>query len=411
MDARSPSLPRRADAASVAVAAALGIALFVASWAVLHGGPFDDRVITDVGVYEEYGGRMADGEVPYRDFELEYPPGALPVFLAPALGPDDRYESLFQALMLVCGCLAVALVAFTLGQVGAGPWETLAGTALAGISPLLLGPVVLTRFDLWPAVLVAGALAALVAGRPRLGLGILGAAVAVKLYPLVLVPLAVLFVWRHWGRREALVSLGVLAAVLVVVVGPFLALAPDGLADSVTRQTGRPLQIESLGAALLLAADRTELYTAVVETSHGSQNLVGELPDRLAAFETGLLVAMLLGIWWLFARSARGPNALLAASAASVVAFVAFGKVLSPQFMIWLIPLVPLVRGNGSKLAWGLYAAALFVTQLWFPRRYWEVVSLGREVWFVLARDLLLVALLLALVAITARGREPRDSP
>jgi hypothetical protein len=411
MDARSPSLPRRADAATVAVAAALGIALFIASWAALHGGPFDDVVITDIGVYEEYGNRMTDGEVPYRDFALEYPPGALPVFLVPALGPDDRYESLFQALMLVCGCLAVALVAFTLGRVGAGPWETLGGTALAGISPLLLGPVVLTRFDLWPAVLVVGALAALVADRPRLGLGILGAAVAAKLYPLVLLPLAVLYVWRRFGRREALVSLGVFAVVLVVIAGPFLALAPDGLADSVTRQTGRPLQIESLGAAILLAADRTELYTAVVETSHGSQNLVGELPDRLAAVQTGLLVVVLLGIWLLFARSARGPNALLAASAASVVAFVALGKVLSPQFMIWLIPLVPLVRGSAGRLAWGIYAAALVVTQLWFPSRYWEVVAVGRATWLVLARDLLLVALLLALVAITARGREPRGSP
>jgi hypothetical protein len=411
MAARSESSSLRADGLTVAAIAAVGVVLFVATWAILHGAHYDDVVITDVGVYQDYGERMADGQVPYRDFALEYPPGALPVFLLPALGSPGDYETLFQGLMLLCGCAAVALVAIALSRAGASTLETAAGVVLTALAPLLLGQVILTRFDLWPAALVTGALAALCAGRPRLGLGVLGAAVAAKLYALVLLPLAVLFVWRQRGRREALVALGVFAAVLVVVVGPFLALAPGGLADSVTRQTGRPLQIESLGAAVLLAADRMHVYDATVETSHGSQNLVGELPDDLANAETVLLVAAVGFVWFLFARSTRSPDRLLAASAACVVAFVAFGKVLSPQFLIWLIPLVPLVRGRAGVGPALVFAAALLATQLWFPRRYWDVVAVGPQVWFVLARDLLLVALLLVLLPLTGRAREPRGSP
>ena len=68
--------------------------------------------------------------------------------------------------------------------------RTVGALALVGGFPLLLGSVVLTRFDLYPAALVAGALAALVHRRDRLGFGLLGAAVAVKLYPAVLVPVA-----------------------------------------------------------------------------------------------------------------------------------------------------------------------------------------------------------------------------
>ncbi len=411
MVARSESSSLQVDRPTVALVAAVGVALFVGAWAILHGAHYDDVVITDVGVYQEYGERMADGEVPYRDFDLEYPPAALPVFLLPALGPADDYEAIFQTLMLLCGCALVALVAVALARAGATPVELGAGVALTALAPLLLGQVILTRFDLWPAALVTGALAALVAGRPRLGLGVLGAAVAAKLYALVLLPLAVLYVWRHRGRREALVSLGIFGAVLVAIVGPFLLLAPDGVVDSVTRQTGRPLQIESLGSALLLAADRTGLYDATVVSSHGSQNLAGELPDDLASAETVLLVAAIGLVWFLFARSSRSPERLLAASAAVVVAFVAFGKVLSPQFLIWLIPLVPLVRGRAGVGPALLLALALVFTQLWFPSRYWDVVAVGPPVWFVLVRDLLLVALFLVLLPLTGRTREARGSP
>ena len=411
MVARSESSSLQVDRPTVALVAAVGIALFVGVWAILHGAHYDDVVITDVGVYQEYGERITDGEVPYRDFDLEYPPAALPVFLLPALGPADDYEALFQTLMLLCGSAMVALVAVALARAGATTVELGAGVALTALAPLLLGQVILTRFDLWPAALVTGALAALLAGRPRLGLGVLGAAVAAKLYALVLLPLAVLFVWRHRGRREALVSLGIFGAVLVAIVGPFLLLAPDGVVESVTRQTGRPLQIESLGSALLLAADRTGLYDATVSSSHGSQNLAGELPDDLANAETVLLVAAIGFVWFLFARSSRSPERLLAASAAVVVAFVAFGKVLSPQFLIWLIPLVPLVRGRAGVGPALLLALALLFTQLWFPSRYWDVVAVGPPVWFVLVRDLLLVALFLVLLPLTGRAREARGSP
>jgi hypothetical protein len=411
MVARSESSSLQVDRPTVALVAAVGIALFVGAWAILHGAHYDDVVITDIGVYQEYGERMTDGEVPYRDFDLEYPPAALPVFLLPALGPADDYEALFQTLMLLCGSAMVALVAVALARAGATTVELGAGVALTALAPLLLGQVILTRFDLWPAALVTAALAALLAGRPRLGLGILGAAVAAKLYALVLLPLAVLFVWRHRGRREALVSLGIFGAVLVAIVGPFLLLAPDGVVESVTRQTGRPLQIESLGSALLLAADRTGLYDATVSSSHGSQNLAGELPDDLANAETVLLVAAIGFVWFLFARSSRSPERLLAASAAVVVAFVAFGKVLSPQFLIWLIPLVPLVRGRAGVGSALLLALALVFTQLWFPSRYWDVVAVGPPVWFVLVRDLLLVALFLVLLPLTGRAREARGSP
>jgi len=98
------------------------------------------------------------------------------------------------------------------------------------------------------------------------------------------------------------------------------------------------------------------------------------------------------------------PERLVRYSAACVAAFIAFGKVLSPQFLIWLIPLVPLVRGRRGLAASAVLAVALVLTQLWFPYRYWDL-ALRQDAlasWLVLARDLVLV-LLVAVLAMPRR--------
>ncbi|MGH3023983.1 MAG: glycosyltransferase 87 family protein [Gaiellaceae bacterium] len=409
MSVRSETWSRRAESGAVAAALAAGLVLLAVSWALLHVPPFDRLQIVDTPVYQEYGEAMTAGEVPYRDFELEYPPAALPVFWLPALGPSEHYESLFELLML--GCAAAALVALVLGlrSLAVPPGRLLAAAALFGLFPLALGSVVLTRYDLWPAALAAAALAALLAGRERLGFGVLALAAAAKVYPLVLLPPALVYVARRRGRREAAASLLVFTLVLAVVVVPFAVVAPDGLAESFERQLGRPLQIESLGASLLLAANQLGLYDPTVVSTHGSQNLAGSLPDALATLQTLLQAAVLVLVWALAFRGPQTPARLVAASAASIVAFVALGKVLSPQFLVWLVPVVLLVAaGSRAPAVWALLGAALVTTQLWFPQRYWDMVALGWEGWLVLARNLLLLALAALLVAVTARRESAR---
>jgi hypothetical protein len=195
--------------------------------------------------------------------------------------------------------------------------------------------------------------------------------------------------------------------VLAVCFVPFLILSPGGVAHSFGTQLGRPLQIESLGASLLLAAQQLGLYDATVESSHGSQNLAGSLPDTLAALQAALQLVAVGAVWALFAATDRGREGLLAGAAAAVAAFVVLGKVLSPQFLIWLLPLVPAVAGAGGLAACGVLLVAMVTTQLWFPFRYWDVVALEPVGWLVVVRNFLLVALYgILLVALSRRGRE-----
>ena len=378
------------------LAALAAAALFLGSWGLLHTAWYDDAEIVDVPVYERYGSAVEDGAVPYRDIRPEYPPGALPAFVLPALASDDEegFRDAFEWLMAACGVALVLLTAVALRGLGAARGRTLATLALVAVSPLLLGSVVLTRFDLYPAALVAGALAALVHGRDRLGLGVLGAAVAVKLYPAVLVPVVLGYVWRRRGRREALVCLGILAAVVAVIFLPFLVVAPDGVAHSIGRQLSRPLQIESLGSALYLAAHHLLGLAVEMRSGHGSQNLHATGTGVAAVL---LTLVQLAALAWIWLRRPATREGLVRWSAAALVAFVALGKVLSPQFLIWLVPAVPLVAAAGPAV---LLAAGLVLTQLWFPSRYWD---LARELdplpsGLVLARDLVLVGLLVALL-------------
>lgn len=408
MSARSESSSRPAETGGPGAAIALGLVLLTISWGLLHVGFWGRNPIIDTPVYQGYGEKMLDGEVPYRDFSVEYPPAALPVFAVPALADQEDYGSAFELVMWVCAAAAIVFLATTLWSLGADAARLYGATVFAALAPLLLGSVILSRFDLWPAALTAGALAALVVGRDRIALGVLGVATAAKLWPGVLLPVLLVWLYRKRGKHEALVGLGVFLGVIAVIVLPFLVLSPRGLAHSLTTQLGRPLQIESLGSGLLLAAHQLGLYAPHVVSTHGSQNLSGALPDVLAAMLTVLQAAALVAVWLAYARGRGERDRLLCAATAAVAAFIAFGKVLSPQFLIWLIPLVPLVAGGTGVTACWLLGAALLTTQIWFPHRYWDVVDLRAVGLLVLLRDLLLLALFGVLLrAIRSAPAEP----
>jgi uncharacterized membrane protein len=345
--------------------------------------------------------------VPYRDFSVEYPPAALPVFVLPTwLGHPRRY---FEWLMAACGVATVLVVAAALRRLGAGGARSTAALALVGLSPLLVGSVILTRFDLWPTLLVAGALAALLSGRDLAGGALLGLAIAAKLFPAVLVPLGIAWAWRRRGRRFALAWTGVVAGVVLACFLPFLVLAPGGVAHSFGTQLGRPLQIESLGASLLIAAHHLFGLGLHLDSTHGSQNLTGTGPDVVSAVSTALQAVALAATWILFARGPATRVRLVVAAAASVAAFIGLGKVFSPQFLIWLVPLVPLVP---RRAAWALFAGALVLTQTWIPHHYWALALdfAQPESWLLLARNLWVVALLLLLQhELRAEARPARE--
>ena len=125
---------------SALVVVTLGVAIFLAAWGTLHYGFYTHRLLLDTPIYEHYGDATLRGEVPYRDFAIEYPPAALPVFVLPSAvagkGHFGTYTRLFEGLMGLCG--VVALVARTRRMpqtaLAAIPWPWLV-SGLTGPAP------------------------------------------------------------------------------------------------------------------------------------------------------------------------------------------------------------------------------------------------------------------------------------
>jgi uncharacterized membrane protein len=372
----------------------LGVSFFVLQRWVERG------LLSDAPIYESYGQLVRAGDVPYRDFALAYPPASVPAFVLPTYLPWS-YATSFAVVMGLCGVGCIAAAASVLRALGAGPRRSAVALVAIGLSPLALGGLFGTRFDLWPTLLAVGALAAVLHDRPR-AFGVLaGLAFAAKVWPLVLVPVCLAYLWRRAGRRPALQAGAAFLATAAACVLPFVALAPGGVADSIAQQLDRPLQVESLGAAALVAAHHLGAPSPVTTTSYGSQNLAGSAADTVAAVSSALEVVAVVGIWILFARMRRpSGDALVLACAAAVAAMVATGKVFSPQYLIWLVPLAPLVRGRRGIVASVLLLAALGLTQTWFPGSYWSLALAQTEPFagFLLLRDLAVLALATVLV-------------
>jgi uncharacterized membrane protein len=350
---------------------------------------------------------MLDGELPYRDFYMEYPPGAIPAFLLPELGGE--YNLAFKVSVAVAGVLLVTALVAILSVLRAGPTRTALTLGSVVVAPVALGAVVLNRYDLWPALLLVLALLALLTARPRLALGLLGVGCAVKIFPAVALPVAAVHILRTRGTEELVKALAVFAGVLVALFLPFAALAPGGIGYSIYTQTIRQLHIESLAASLLLAADSVGVYaSSIVPGKPGSIDLAGAVPDALGVLTTLLLLAALGAVVVAYGRNRESSELLVVGVAASVAAFVTFSKVVSPQFLVWLVPLVPLVAGPAGRLSTALLFGALVTTQVEVVYEH-PLREIGWPVWILVLRNVLLVALFLVLLAALLRWQaQPR---
>jgi hypothetical protein len=379
------------------VAVLLALGWFVVSWIVIHHGRFIAGQMLDTPIYAHYAGMMKRDLVPYRDFGEVYPPLALPIFLLPGLFAHSSfatYQQLFQLEMLACGLAAVGLATYVLVDQRPDLRRLVAGIAIGGLMPILMGSVILSRYDLWPAALTIAAMAAIWLDSPRTGFAFLGLGFAAKAYPVVILPVALIYVWRTFGRRRALESLGVFLLAILAWFVPFLIVAPHGVWASIQGQTGRPLQIESIGASLWLFAHQVLGTHLHIYFTHGSDNLDGHPPMQFASVMSVIQAAAIVGSWLVYATGRATKERLMVAATTAVCAFIVFDRVLSPQYLIWLVPLVMVVPGRRGLAAAVLLAASMVMTQIWFPQHFVQLKEfLPLESWAVIARNVVLLGL------------------
>lgn len=387
--------------------ALLGAGLLVASWAFIAFTPvFSTWLFGDARYYESWGGWIAAHQVPYRDFNIEYPPGALPTFVAPVylrklFFYHGRYFFWLRVEILVFALLTLAVMVFVLGRLGASRRRAYAVCVAAGIAPAVLGPIAFFHFDYWPAMFAVAAVAALVVRRGVLACALAAAGAAAKVYPVLLIPFALAELWRHGGRRAVAKGVGAILAVLAAAIGPFAIVAPHGLTWALHRETARPLEVESIGAsffAVLHALAGVPVH--VVLSNGGSHAIAGSAARAVANALAVCMVVALVVVYLRYLRGPRTPDDLIAACAAVVAVYIVFSKVFSPQYDLWLIPLVLLVSGRRGLRASVLLLVILGVTQIFEPYHYVDYFRMSTPwvAYVVFLRNMLVVGLLGLLV-------------
>ncbi|MFJ9027236.1 glycosyltransferase 87 family protein [Streptomyces sp. NPDC102274] len=323
-------------------------------------------VTGDVAViYHGWYEVLKTGTYPLDDVTWQYPPAAALAILSPAVLPFLGYASAFFVLALLCDAMAFGLLLYAGRRTGrsmGGAWVWVVGVPL-------LGPTAYARYDL---MVTAVAIAALLAGvrRPRLMGALAGFGALLKVWPVLLL------VGTPRGRatRRSWATATAVAAALVVVC---TAAMPGALAF-LTFQRDRGTEVESLGALVFQVA-RHYGWKGSVLLNYGSVEFVGPYVPLVsnAALALTLLAFGWLLVWRLRARG-FGAGTPYDAAFAAVLLFTTTSRVISPQYMLWLVGLAAVcltLRASRMALPAWLVVAATAVTLLEFPLLFSHVVA------------------------------------
>ncbi|MGX1855644.1 glycosyltransferase 87 family protein [Streptomyces sp. NPDC055299] len=359
------------------ISTARGVWLPVAAWAVTRAvvllcvlrvlvlpGP---DVTTDVSViYQGWFDVLRSGTFPRADVTWQYPPAAALAILSPGLLPFLDYAPAFFLLILLTDAVVLALFLRAGRRPGhrpAGAWVWIAGVAL-------LGPTAYARYDLMVTAVAVAALFAAVR-RPRVAGALIAFGALLKVWPALLLTGAAV---RGRRARALWWSAAATAAGLTLF---FVAAAPGAL-TFLTFQRDRGTEVESLGALAFHFA-RHFGWQGQVLLNYGSLEFLG---PGVAVAGTVALTLSLAAVGWLFLWRVRtrapGPATLCEAAFTATLLFTTTSRVISPQYMLWLVGLAAVcvtVRGCRQTLPAVLVLLATGVTLLEFPVRFADVVA------------------------------------
>ncbi|MFF3494996.1 glycosyltransferase 87 family protein [Streptomyces sp. NPDC002795] len=346
-------------------------------------------VTSDVHViYHGWFDVLRTGTFPLDDVTWQYPPAAAMAILSPALLPFLSYASAFFLLAFLADAVVLLMLLYVSERRGGsrrGAWVWVVGLPL-------LGQTVYARYD----VMVTGiAIAALLAAarHPRAA-GVFAAIGAViKVWPALLL----------LGTRRGRATRQTWGAAILTAAGLLVAftVAMPGALAFLTFQKDRGTEVESLGSLVFHVA-RQFGWDGTVQLNYGSVEFLGPYVDVVSTLAQ-VLTALAFGwlLLWRFKARAWQSSTLADAGLTAVLLFTTTSRVISPQYMVWLVGVAAvclLFRDSRMTLPVWLVLAATFVTFLEFPLYFGNVVAsdpLGVTLLFV-RNGLLVVASLSA---------------
>jgi uncharacterized membrane protein len=334
--------------------------------------------------------RLDVGAVPYRDTAVEYPllTGGfmeLTAVLTRAVHAVETdwpevivFAALTALLLAICGYVVTAATAYA---ARGRPYDA----AIFALSPLLVFHA-FSNWDLLAMALASAGLWAWARGRPVAAGLLLGLGTAAKLYPvLLLLPLLVLAArTRRWA--PAICATAAAAVAWCAVNVPFALAYWRGWREFYAFSIERPTERSTVWA----------IAKTLATTGKGAQDGVYWVPPGFAVAAATVLA--LLGVAWLGLAAPRRPRVGQLAFLA-VLAFLLTTKVWSPQYSLWLVPLLALARPRWRlALVWQFSEIAVWFATLTLllglePDQSAHGIGYGALIIVLLTRDGLLLAL------------------
>jgi hypothetical protein len=251
-------------------------------------------------------------------------------------------------------------------------------TSLNGLSgawfwilwPILMGPLALTRFDVVPTLFALLALVVLSNQkmRPILSGIFLSIGAMVKLWPMLLLVIYPKAVFKK-------VSISFVSSVILLLI--FMNTWSVGFTNFFNNQSSRGLQVESIAASPYVLA---KLFGANVEYPfrYGSLEV-----QAIFANEIGLILNVLTFVVFLVILVLNYLNKLnylnlIDKALVVVLISIAFSRVFSPQFWVWVGGLAALALINKEtklKKVIILLSISAFLTQMLYPGQYVALLS------------------------------------
>lgn len=411
----------------------LGSRLLLMLWS-LQAVPYFSRgsVIGDVMIYHTWADTMTAGSFPSGDPQWQYPPAAALVMLAPKLIAHFGlgYVDAFFFVALAADAAVYALLIGQADRIAAqtGRKPHLSGVWAWVLGGFALGPILFMRYDVIVTALAVGGLLWTVKSTARRSAEqadkltwtvrgvLLGLGAVVKVWP------GVLLAGLPGGRRGLRALISAVAGALAVC--GVLAAALPGAMSFLSHQSSRGIEVEAVFASPFMIAS---WFGYPIRTVHqdGNFQLAGQGTGLVAS---GAIVTTLIGfgivLWWRVRRFHADqwtPALMYDAGFTVLLVMVVTSRVLSPQYLIWLIGLAALClaengpgrRGTLMAVPARLVMCCTLVSQIEFPLLFNQILAhgfLGNAI--VAGRNIvLLVATILALRKLWSATTAPSPAP
>jgi hypothetical protein len=336
----------------------------------------------DIGVYFASARWIIDGGRLYREVPSEYPPLANVIFvicryLGQFLYPGMwGFFSLWVTSAWVIYLFAVYRVATSITMLAALPWLAPAPIYFA-----------LFRFDLYPAVATLMSLFAIRRTAYIEGAVWLGVAIALKGYALFLLPAYCVFIVSQRGFAAAFkVGALAIAPMILSLLATLTFVGWEGTAEPFIH-TLRMRNGESTYAAI------DYLFGGTAGAAASEARWVGQ------SLQVGCALAAA-------AMRPRSFEDLINAFLFAVLGFISFSVFYSPQYVLWILPLVCF---SASRIMLAMATFLSWLSYIYFPISYGLMQARHPSLFKVVVVAVSLLRLIMMFLAV--KGRYGRQTP